>query len=305
VRYGFAVVALAAALGCTRSAADHEVLGDRHYAAAEYADALAEYQLGLRAGGARPSLHAKTALAALHTGDLTVAADQYRALAHADQSRSDEAVDGLERVAKEALASNDRMALAQALQGIREISPSRPLGAYARVVALDAAAAGNTADALAYLPTAIATAPDSRTGDSLLYVYGEAAALARDCATAIAVFEGVLRRQRQPIVQDAAREGVAQCALMRGQAELAAGHPAEADDWFHRAATPGAGIETIRAAYIGLGDVALARGDIAGAVDLYQQSLSGGVPGDSLAQRAQEKLNAVGRADSAPPSVQP
>jgi tetratricopeptide (TPR) repeat protein len=305
VRRAFAVVAVAAALGCSRSAADHELLGDRHYATAEYADALAEYQLALRAGAGKTELHAKTAIAALHTGDLTIAAEQYRALAHADPSRGDEAVEGLDRVARAALASNDRTALGEALQGMREISPSRPLGTYARVVALDAATAGNTADALAYLPTAIATAPDSRTGDSLLYVYGEAAALARDCETAIAVFEGVLRRQRQPVVQDAAREGVARCSLMRGQAELAAGHPAEADDWFHRAATPGAGVEVLRAAYIGLGDVALARGDIAGAVDLYQQSLQGGVPGDSLAQRAQEKLNAVGRADSTPPSPQP
>ena len=77
------------------------------------------------------------------------------------------------------------------------------------------------------------------------------------------------------------------------------------EEWFRRAATPGSAIEVIRAAYVGLGDVALARGDVAGAVDLYQQSLMGGVPGDSLAQRAQEKLNALGRADSAAPPPQP
>ena len=36
-------------LSCTRSAANHEELGDRAYAAGQYADALAEYQLGRRA----------------------------------------------------------------------------------------------------------------------------------------------------------------------------------------------------------------------------------------------------------------
>ncbi len=294
-----------AALACAPSAANHEVLGDRNYVAAAYPDAQAEYQLGLRAGGGKAGLHAKAAAAALHTSDFSFAAQEYRALAREDPSRADEAADGLERVARGAIAVNDRIALAQALQGMREAAPSRALGGYARIVALDAAAAGNTADALAYLPTAIATAPDARGADSLLYVYGEAAALAKDCVTAIAVFTGVLQRQRQPFVQEAAREGISRCALMRGQAALAAGRPSDAEEWFRRAATPGSAIEVTRAAYVGLGDVALARGDIAAAVELYQQSLVGGVPGDSLAQRAQEKLNALGRADSGPAPSQP
>jgi len=219
-------------------------------------------------------------------------------LARDDQSRADEAADGLERVAREAGNSNDRAGLGAALEGLREIAPTRSLGPYARVVALDAAAAGNTADALAYLPTAIATAPDATTADSLLYVYGEAAALAKDCMTAAAVFEGVVRRQRQPAVQDAAREGLARCSLARGQAALGAGHPVDAEVWFRRASTPGAGTEVARAAALGLGDVALARGDLTTAVDFYQQALVGGMPGDTLAQRAQEKLNALGKADS-------
>jgi tetratricopeptide (TPR) repeat protein len=299
------VAAGVAALACAPSAADHEVLGDRNYVAGTYADALAEYQLGLRAGGGKAGLHAKAAAAALHTGDFAFAAQEYRALAREDPSRAEEAADGLDRVARGAIAVNDRGALAEALQGMREAAPSRPLGAYARVVALDAAAAGNTAEALAYLPTAIATAPDARVADSLLYVFGEAAALAQDCVTAIEVFTGVLQRQRQPSVQDAAREGIARCALMRGQAALAAGRPSDAEEWLRRAATPGSAIEVMRAAYVGLGDVALARGDVAAAVDLYQQSLVGGVPGDSLAQRAQEKLNALGRADSANAPPQP
>ncbi len=292
------IAALAlATVACAQSAANHEVLGDRLYVAADYRSALAEYQLGLRAGGGK-GLHAKAAAAALHTGDLGFAAQEYRALAHDDPSRTDEAADGLERTARQAGGSNDRTALAAALDGLREIAPTRSLGPYAGVVALDAAAAGNSADALAYLPTAIATAPDAGTADSLLYVYGEAAALAKDCVTASAVFDGVLRRQRQPAVLDAAREGMARCALMRGEAILAAGHPADAEAWFQRASTPGAGTEVARSAALGLGDVALARGDITSAVDFYQQALVGGMPGDTLAQRAQEKLNALGKADS-------
>jgi tetratricopeptide (TPR) repeat protein len=294
-----ALALVGAMVACARSAADHEVLGDREYAAAAYPDALAEYQLALRAGAKGANLHAKAAAAALHTGELALAAEQYRELVRKDPSRAEEAAAGLERVAQAAAASNDRGALADALQGLREVAPSRPLGPYARVVALDAAAAGNTRAALAYLPTAIATAPDARLADSLLFVFGETAALARDCPTAMEVFEGVLRRQRQPAVLDAAREDEARCALSLGQAALTAGRPGDAEAWFRRAAVPGATVEVTRGASLGLGDVALARGDLVAAVDYYQQVHAAGLPGDSLAQRAQEKLNALGRADSA------
>ena len=294
---------LAAALvaACARSAADHEELGDRAYAAAGYPDALAEYQLGLKANPGSASLHAKAAAAAFHTGDYMLAAAEYRALAKEDRSRADEAAQGLERVAREALAGGDRVAVAIALQGIREIAPNRPLGRYARIVALDAADNGDTAAALALLPIAAAGATDGATEDSLLYAYGMAAVRARQCDAAVPAFEAVIRRGRQPAVQDGAREGLGLCALLEGQAALNKGQPAVAGDWFRRASAPGAAPEVVRAAYLGLGDVQLAQGDMAGALDSYQQALAGGSPGDSITVKAQAKINALGRADSTPP----
>ena len=113
---------LALALACTRSAADHEVLGDREYAAGAYRNALAEYQLGLRANPSA-DLHAKLASAAFHTGDHALAAAEYVALAAADRSRAGEAADGLERVAGAALAANDRTAVTAALTGLHAVAP--------------------------------------------------------------------------------------------------------------------------------------------------------------------------------------
>ncbi|HTR22237.1 MAG TPA: tetratricopeptide repeat protein [Gemmatimonadales bacterium] len=301
-RWSRAAALLLVGVGCTRSAADHEVLGDREYAAGQYRDALAEYELGLRATAGSAALHAKTAAAALHVGEYTLAVAEYRVLAEADKSRADEAADGLERVASAALQAGDHTALGAALSGLRVVAPNRPLGRYARLVALDAAAAGDVNDALAYLPTAIATSSDARTADSLLFLYGNAALGAHDCNTAVVVFEGVLRRQRQGAVLDAAREGLARCALVRGQEALNAGRAAEAEDWFRRAATPGATVDVARAAALGLGDVQLSRGDVAGAVEQYQQAMVGGLPGDSLSLRARQKLEALGRADSLPPA---
>ena len=284
-------------LACTRSAANHEELGDRSYAAGAYADALAEYQLGLRANAGSATLLAKLAAAAMHTEDYDLAAESYRTLAQRDRSRAEEAADGLDRVARAALAANDRTALASALTGLREIAPRRPLGRYVALAALDAVDRSDTAEARALLPVAAATAVDAARADSLLFVYGMTLVRVRECSTAVRVFEGVVRRQRAVAVVESAREGLGLCALVAGQIALEQGHPADAEGWFRRATAPGASPDVVRGAFLGLGDVRLAQGDIAGAMESYQQALAGGTPGDTISQRAQEKLNALGKAE--------
>jgi tetratricopeptide (TPR) repeat protein len=287
-------------LACQPSAADHEELGDRDYAAGAYRDALAEYQLGLKAHPGSADLQAKSGAAALHVGEFGIAVDAYSALGQRDRSRAGEAADGLERVVRAALAANDHSDAARGLAGIRAVAPTRPLGRYARLAALDAADRGDTAGALALLPAAAAAAGDARSADSLLYVYGMAAVRARACSTAVPVFEAVIRRQREPAVADGAREGLGLCALVEGQRLLGAGKPAEAEDWFRRATAPGAPADVVRGAFLGLGDVKLAQGDVAAALESYQQALIGGTPGDTIAQRAQAKISAMGKADAPP-----
>jgi len=192
------VVPLVLMLACTRSAANHEDLGDRAYATGSYADALAEYQLGRKANAGSAALLAKVGAAAMHYEDYELAADAYRTLAKRDRSRADEAADGLDRVARAALTANDRTALASALTGLREVAPRRPLGRYVVLAALDAVDRGDTAEARALLPVAAASALDASRADSLLFVYGMTLVRVRDCSTAVRVFEGVVRRQRRP-----------------------------------------------------------------------------------------------------------
>jgi tetratricopeptide (TPR) repeat protein len=293
----WAAALLAVTCACTRSAADHEELGDRAYTAGDYRSALAEYQLGIKAHPGSAPLEAKLGAAALHTEDYALAADAYRALAREDRSRVDEAADALERVVRAALGANDRGALASALAGLREIAPARPLGRYATLAALDAVDRGDTAGALALLPVATAAAGDPARADSLLFVYGMTLVRIRDCTTAVPVFEGVIRRQRAPVVVESAREGLGLCALVEGQLALERGRPADAEGWFRRATAPGASPDVVRAAFLGLGDVRLAQGDITAALESYQQALVGGTPGDTIAQRAQEKINSLGKAE--------
>src|SRR5438270_8461284 len=195
-------------LACTRSAANHEELGDRAYAAGSYADALAEYRLGRKGNAGCAALLAKVGAAAMHTEDYELAAEAYRTLAKRDRSRAEEAADGLDRVARAALAANDRTALASALTGLREVAPRRPLGRYVVLAALDAVDRGDTAEARALLPVAAASAVDAARADSLLFVYGMTLVRVRDCSTAVRVFEGVVRRQRAVLVVEQECEGL-------------------------------------------------------------------------------------------------
>jgi len=298
VRPLLAALAALAVAACARSAADHEELGDRAYAAGDHRDALAEYRLALRVEPTRAPLLAKAAAAALHTEEFTYALAAYQALALADPSRADEAADGLERVVRAALAAGERSTGEVALAALRTAQPDRPLGIYARAVALDAAEQGRIREARALLPPAIAAAPDGRTADSLLFVYGMVTARARDCTAAVPAFEAVIRRRREPTAAEASREGLALCALYEGHRALSAGEPDNAESWYRRATAPGAAPDVARAAFLGLGDIRLAQGDIAGALESYQLALQGGSPGDTLSLRAQERINVLGRADA-------
>src|SRR3989449_9893069 len=153
----------------------------------------------------------------MHAEDYDLAADAYRSLAKRDRSRADEAADGLERVARAALAANDRTALASALTGLREVAPRRPLGRYAVLAALDAVDRGDTAEARALLPVAAASAVDAARADPLLFGYGMTLVRVRDCSTAVGVFEGVVRRQRAASGVEQAREGLGLGAPVGGQ----------------------------------------------------------------------------------------
>src|SRR5207247_8863410 len=96
------------------------------YAAGEFRNALAEYQLGLKAHPGSADLCAKAGAAALHTGEYALAGAQYVALGQTDRSRAAEAADGLERVVRAALAANGPNAAARARPGLGPGTRARP-----------------------------------------------------------------------------------------------------------------------------------------------------------------------------------
>ncbi len=282
--------------GCLGAASEHEALGDRAYTLSNFDQALVEYRLALTQEAPNGRLRAKAGMAALNAGDLLAAAREFRALADDEEDRAIESADGLERVARAALNADNPMALEAALAGLQEVASGRALGAFAGQVAQSLGTDARSPEALAVLPYAAASAPDARLQDSLMYAFGVATVRTAGCERAIAVFEGLLRRQREPAVLADARRRLGACLLRLGQRDLDRGFPEQAEAWFVRAVAGGADDDYARVAYVGLGDVRLARGEFLAAMSAYRRAMLDGGARDSISRIAAERLAAIGDA---------
>ncbi|HWN18823.1 MAG TPA: hypothetical protein VNO19_07895 [Gemmatimonadales bacterium] len=283
------VITLAFVAGCGR-AGNLERQGDKSYSEGRYAQALAEYRLGVEKDpDAR--LWAKTGAAALRTGSLDVASDAYLRLAAEDPSRVEEAAEGLESVARAAERAGDAPKLQSAVVGMGAIAPDRSTGRYA--LDLIRRSGAEATDLVGVLPGAIAVAPDAETVDSLLVVYGTALRETSGCGEALPAFQASLRRSGMAALRSRAGEGVAGCSLSLGLRSEATGMPADAVLWFAAAIRIDSNTTVGRRALVGYGDAQLRLGDsVAGAL-AYRTVVSDAVQSDSIHQMAVDRLEGL------------
>ena len=288
------VVPLVLAAGCGGSG-DHERMGDRAYGESRYAQALAEYRQAL-AQDPDSRVWAKAGAAALRIGDLEVASDAFLRLAAEDPTRTEEAAEGLESVARAAERAGDGKRLQTAVVGMGAIAPDRSIGRYA--LELIRRPGAEATDLVAVLPGAIAVAPDPDTVDSLLVVYGAALRETTGCGEALPAFEAGLRRTKQAVLRSRAEEGVAACSLWMGLRSEAMDNPADAVRWFAAAIRIDSSTTVGRRALVGYGDARLHLGDTLAGALAYQTVISDGVQTDSIHQMALDRLE--GLRESAP-----
>jgi tetratricopeptide (TPR) repeat protein len=297
-----ALVVLVAGIGACNSSDTPELLGDQAYGAGRYAEALRQYQAAApHASGSR--IWAKLGAAALHADDLHAASEAYRRLGAEDPTRSSEAAEGLEAVARRAEQAGDVDVLHQAILGLRAVAPERPSAPFALALARRTAVSG--AEAATLLPAALAAAPDAAVFDSLLAAYGAALQETGACDQAAPTFRATMRRTRDPGLRQRAGTGLANCALNLGITALGAHRLEDAGRWFYQAAQVDSTTWTGRRALIGLGDARVGQGDILGAVIAFQQALGSGAQPDSLGQIAAERLRTLGAPMPAPAPADP
>lgn len=277
------------------AAADHERLGDRYFRAAEWPQALAEYQAAAKN---RPSgaVWGKTADAAVRAGDLLAAVHAYEELSKADASRTGEAARGLERVAR-AAERNPKAGgavLAAAVVALRRVAPDRPLGRLA-----SAAEAAGTADRLGELtliPAALAGADPGTEVNRLLLRWAAGLRATTACERAVEVYRMAVRRSPELEMRRQAGEGLGSCALQLGLDAMAAGHAAVAEQWFVEVTQADPGSPVGFRARLGWGDARQAQGDLLGAAIVWQTVVSTPSAPDSLKQEARARISKLATA---------
>lgn len=287
-----AALSLAAAglaTGCG-GGGDHERLGDRAYGDARYPEALAEYRASAKA---RPTaaVWAKLGAAALHAGELRESADAYLRLAGEDPTRSGEAAEGLEGVARAAERAGNPDVLREIVTALQGMAPDRATGRYALLLA--ASPDADSTDLVAILPGALAAASAPETVDSLLTLYGRALQATEGCGQALLQFRAVLRRSQDSAMRAPARRGVADCAYLLGARADSGGHLEVAALWFAESARMDSTTPTGRRALLRYGGTRLTQGDTLAAALAFQTVASGGTA-DSMGEAAAGRLAALG-----------
>jgi len=294
VNSGLLILLSLAMLGCG-AATDHERLGDRHFRASKWAEALSEYEAAAR-NTFSAAVWAKAGAAALRAGDLAAAVTAYERLSETDASRTAEAARGLERVARLAVrGSTVDPALTGAVVALRRIAPDRPLGRLAR--AAEAQGTADRVEELSLMPSALASADASSEVNSLLLRWASGLRATTACEEAVSVYRMAVRRSPALEMRKQAGEGLATCALQLGLDAFAANRASVAEQWFVEATQADPSSPAGVRARLGWGDAREAQGDLMGAAIVWQTVV--GTPGapDSLKAQARERISRLASAD--------
>ena len=261
-----AVVACAACGG----AADSERRGDEAYGRGQYAQALKEYR-SLVGGKAHPRIWAKTGAAALRTGELREAADAYLHLAGEDPTRTQEAAEGLEAVARAAERADRPDALQQAVVGLQTVAPDRVPGPTPSFSPRRREPSPGS-----WSPCCPAPSPRRRTrprwirfSPSTPDCSSRLPGAARRCFSIAPCFAGP-----GSSLLAGARKGAADCALSLGQRSVTSGRDEDAALWFAEAARMDSSSATGRAALFAYGETRLNQGDTLAAALAFQAIVS-------------------------------
>ena len=294
MKSGLLILLSLAMLGCG-AATDHERLGDRHFRASKWAEALSEYEAAAR-NTFSAAVWAKAGAAALRAGDLAAAVTAYERLSETDASRTAEAARGLERVARLAVrGSTVDPALTGAVVALRRIAPDRPLGRLAR--AAEAQGTADRVEELSLMPSALASADASSEVNSLLLRWASGLRATTACEEAVSVYRMAVRRSPALEMRKQAGEGLATCALQLGLDAFAANRASVAEQWFVEATQADPSSPAGVRARLGWGDAREAQGDLMGAAIVWQTVV--GTPGapDSLKAQARERISRLASAD--------
>ena len=161
--------------------------GDQAFALGNYEEALAEYRLAVRQGANDPGTTGRVAHTYAIMGRVDEASAYYVEAASKEEGLADQAVADLMRLAREALASGDRFAMATAVETSLRLRPGLGVGEMSLPLARHYFGSGEYGRALPFYENAVAEATDSVP--EIVFEVGLAYEEIRDCRHALIYFE--------------------------------------------------------------------------------------------------------------------
>jgi tetratricopeptide (TPR) repeat protein len=297
-------LALATLSGCSPRASEENAVrrGDEAFAQGNFEEALAEYRLAVRQGADDPATVARVAHTYAMMSRVDDAASSYRDATARDESYTDQAVSDLMRLAREAHASDDRFAMATAVEFALELRPGIGVGDMTLSLARHYFTNGEYGRALPFYQIALADASDSVP--DVVFEVGRAYEELGDCEHALVSFDQ-FRAMVRPWQRDEVDWFIGTCAFniareLRSRTVDANGFDEGLDqeklnralELINRTVEVGEPRNIQAQAWFEKGEILAELGDCQGAMEAYAQVRYADQAG-SLIDRAQSRFDEI------------
>jgi len=264
-----------AVVACSPRASEVDAVrrGDEVFALGDFDEALAEYRLAVRQGADDPEITARVAHTYAMMGHIDDAGAYYVDAAARDPELIDQAVSDLMRLARDAHMSDDRFAMATAVETALELRPGIGVGGMSLPLARHYFENGQYGRALPFYQKAMAEATDSVP--EIVFEVGQAHEEIGDCERALVFFER-FREMVRPWERGEVDWYIGTCAFnvareLLDSRELGEEELADALELINRTVEVGQPNNIQARAFFEKGEILAAMGECQQAMDAYSQ----------------------------------
>ena len=285
-----AALLLCALLTACGSSENALLRGDRYWADSNYTAALAEYRLAARQNANDAQIAGRVAHAYVMTGQLDRARREYEALLKTDPGYADQAVFDFLMTARLSMERGDRFGTARAAEAALALRPGLDLDELAIPLARHYASTGDVDRALEFYNRALGRSAD-QGNSALLFELASLIEQNGKCIDAIPYFRSF---EQQSTSRDSATEArwrMGSCGLERGKQAMAAGEAARAVELFNITLDVGAPPHLLEQTWLERGEALLSLGRVEEARASFERVLEHSPAGRTQYHaRAQRRL---------------
>jgi tetratricopeptide (TPR) repeat protein len=241
-----------------QSSEDALLRGDRYWADSNYTAALAEYRLAARQNRNDSEIQARVAHGYLMTGQFERGRREYEELIRQTPAYTDQAVFDFLRLARLSMARGDRFGTARAAEAALALRPGLDLDDMSTALARHYAAVGDVDRALEFYNRAIGQR--SAGGSPLLFELASLIEQNGKCVDALPYFRAFTEQSSSRDSTTEARWRMGTCGLERGRQAMAGGNAARAIELYDVTLDVGAPPHLLEQTWLERGEALLSLG---------------------------------------------